>query len=296
MWRWGPTTSSRPWSGCAERGVRFQDTPDTYYEQLDARVPGHGERPAAAAGRQGAAGRGADRGPGAAAADLHREHDRADLLRVDPAQRERGLRGRATSRPCSSRSNSTRFAAGCLPAKEGLMRGLAGLATAVSGGDGLGAGRLGRSRRRPRRPGRSWCTAGAGAISRSDLSPRAGGCLPRGPDPGGDGREPGAGRRRRGAGRGWRRRSGCWRTIRCSTPAAERCSPPRAATNWTRRSWTDRPWRRARWRGVTHTKHPISLARAVMEHSGHVMLIGEGAEAFGKSRGLEAGRPRLFLH
>jgi 4-hydroxyphenylpyruvate dioxygenase len=26
-----------------EGGVRFQDTPDTYYEQLDARVPGHGE-------------------------------------------------------------------------------------------------------------------------------------------------------------------------------------------------------------------------------------------------------------
>ncbi len=26
-----------------ERGVAFQDTPDTYYEQLDARVPGHGE-------------------------------------------------------------------------------------------------------------------------------------------------------------------------------------------------------------------------------------------------------------
>jgi len=26
-----------------EQGVRFQDTPDTYYEQLDARVPGHGE-------------------------------------------------------------------------------------------------------------------------------------------------------------------------------------------------------------------------------------------------------------
>ena len=25
------------------RGVRFQNTPDTYYEQLDARVPGHGE-------------------------------------------------------------------------------------------------------------------------------------------------------------------------------------------------------------------------------------------------------------
>ena len=26
-----------------DRGVTFQDTPDTYYEQLDARVPGHGE-------------------------------------------------------------------------------------------------------------------------------------------------------------------------------------------------------------------------------------------------------------
>jgi 4-hydroxyphenylpyruvate dioxygenase len=26
-----------------DRGVRFQDTPNTYYEQLDARVPGHGE-------------------------------------------------------------------------------------------------------------------------------------------------------------------------------------------------------------------------------------------------------------
>ncbi len=27
----------------AARGVKFQETPDTYYEQLDARVPGHGE-------------------------------------------------------------------------------------------------------------------------------------------------------------------------------------------------------------------------------------------------------------
>src|SRR6185437_1750560 len=26
-----------------EKGVAFQETPDTYYEQLDARVPGHGE-------------------------------------------------------------------------------------------------------------------------------------------------------------------------------------------------------------------------------------------------------------
>ena len=26
-----------------ERGLSFQDTPETYYEQLDARVPGHGQ-------------------------------------------------------------------------------------------------------------------------------------------------------------------------------------------------------------------------------------------------------------
>ena len=31
------------------RGVKFQDTPDTYYEALDARVPGHGEDLAAPA-------------------------------------------------------------------------------------------------------------------------------------------------------------------------------------------------------------------------------------------------------
>ncbi len=38
---------------------------------------------------------------------------------------------------------------------------------------------------------------------------------------------------------------------------------------------------------VTHTRHPISLARAVMEKSPHVMLIGRGADDFGKSVGLE---------
>lgn len=32
--------------------------------------------------------------------------------------------------------------------------------------------------------------------------------------------------------------------------------------------------------GVTTVKHPITLARAVMERSPHVMMIGEGAEAF----------------
>lgn len=37
---------------------------------------------------------------------------------------------------------------------------------------------------------------------------------------------------------------------------------------------------------VTHIKNPIRLARAVMEHSPHVMLVGEGAEVFAKTRNL----------
>jgi len=43
--------------------------------------------------------------------------------------------------------------------------------------------------------------------------------------------------------------------------------------------------------GVTRTRHPISLARAVMERSPHVMLQGEGADAFSKAMGLEQVDP-----
>ncbi len=39
--------------------------------------------------------------------------------------------------------------------------------------------------------------------------------------------------------------------------------------------------------GVTHTRHPISLARAVMEKSPYVMMAGPGTDAFAKSVGLE---------
>jgi L-asparaginase / beta-aspartyl-peptidase len=38
--------------------------------------------------------------------------------------------------------------------------------------------------------------------------------------------------------------------------------------------------------GVKHIKNPISLARLVMEKSPHVLLDGEGAEAFGKKMGV----------
>jgi len=47
--------------------------------------------------------------------------------------------------------------------------------------------------------------------------------------------------------------------------------------------------------GITHTRHPISLARAVMERSPHVMLIGDPAEDFGKSMGLEQVDPSFFF-
>jgi beta-aspartyl-peptidase (threonine type) len=47
--------------------------------------------------------------------------------------------------------------------------------------------------------------------------------------------------------------------------------------------------------GVTRTRHPISLARAVMEKSPHVMLVGAGADAFGAEAGLEQVNPSFFF-
>ncbi|ACI52961.1 peptidase T2 asparaginase 2 [Gluconacetobacter diazotrophicus PA1 5] len=38
--------------------------------------------------------------------------------------------------------------------------------------------------------------------------------------------------------------------------------------------------------GVQHVRNPISLARAVMDHSPHVLLIGAGAEAFARTQGI----------
>jgi beta-aspartyl-peptidase (threonine type) len=47
--------------------------------------------------------------------------------------------------------------------------------------------------------------------------------------------------------------------------------------------------------GVTRTRHPISLARAVMEKSPHVMLIGSGADEFASEHGLEMVDPSFFF-
>jgi len=40
--------------------------------------------------------------------------------------------------------------------------------------------------------------------------------------------------------------------------------------------------------GVTATRHPVSLARAVMAHSPHVLLSGAGADNFAREQGCEA--------
>ena len=46
--------------------------------------------------------------------------------------------------------------------------------------------------------------------------------------------------------------------------------------------------------GVTRTRHPISLARRVMEKSGHVLLVGPGADAFSLEQGLEQVEPGWY--
>ncbi len=46
--------------------------------------------------------------------------------------------------------------------------------------------------------------------------------------------------------------------------------------------------------GVTRTRHPIQLARRVMENSPHVMLMGDGAEAFARTQNLEEVAPSFF--
>lgn len=46
--------------------------------------------------------------------------------------------------------------------------------------------------------------------------------------------------------------------------------------------------------GVTRTRHPISLARRVMQQSSHVMLIAKGADSFSEQHGLEQVEPGWF--
>lgn len=47
--------------------------------------------------------------------------------------------------------------------------------------------------------------------------------------------------------------------------------------------------------GLRHIKNPINLARAVMENSPHVMMVGEGAERFAKEQKIELVDEKYFF-
>ena len=47
--------------------------------------------------------------------------------------------------------------------------------------------------------------------------------------------------------------------------------------------------------GVRFTRHPVSLARAVMERTPYVMMVGPGADQFSRSQGLEQEPPAYFF-
>jgi beta-aspartyl-peptidase (threonine type) len=46
---------------------------------------------------------------------------------------------------------------------------------------------------------------------------------------------------------------------------------------------------------VTHTRYPITLARAVMEKTPYVLLVGPGADAYSKQAGMEQVEPSYFF-
>lgn len=48
--------------------------------------------------------------------------------------------------------------------------------------------------------------------------------------------------------------------------------------------------------GVSHIKNPVKLAKAIMQHSEHVMMCGAGAEEFAKQHGLETADDAYFFN
>ena len=66
-------------------------------------------------------------------------------------------------------------------------------------------------------------------------------------------------------------------------------------SNWTRRSWTGATGAAGAVAGLRTTRAPISAARAVMEHSPHVLMTYEGADEFACEHGLEQVDNRWFV-
>ena len=81
---------------------------------------------------------------------------------------------------------------------------------------------------------------------------------------------------------------------RISTPAAARSSPMRAGSRWTRRSWTGATANAGAVTGVTATRNPISLARAVMERQPARLPQPRGRRPILARRRPGAGAARLF--
>lgn len=48
--------------------------------------------------------------------------------------------------------------------------------------------------------------------------------------------------------------------------------------------------------GISHIKNPVKLAKAIMQHSEHVMMCGAGAEEFAKQHGLETADDDYFFN
>jgi beta-aspartyl-peptidase (threonine type) len=48
--------------------------------------------------------------------------------------------------------------------------------------------------------------------------------------------------------------------------------------------------------GISNIKNPVKLAKAIMQHSGHVMMSGAGAETFAKKYGLETADDNYFYN
>jgi L-asparaginase / beta-aspartyl-peptidase len=46
---------------------------------------------------------------------------------------------------------------------------------------------------------------------------------------------------------------------------------------------------------VRDVRHPVDLARAVMEDGRHVLLVGQGASEFARARGVETCDPAMFV-
>ena len=95
-------TFTRRWRSFAGDGLEFMPTPpDSYYDRIDQRIPGHGEsveRLRELGILIDGAGRGANAPTKTAAADFFQDLDRPNLLRVHPAKGRRGLWRRQFSR------------------------------------------------------------------------------------------------------------------------------------------------------------------------------------------------------